>query len=353
MELLQACDGVVEGGVGRQVEDHRADLGAQEVVGAGGAEGGQARVLRSGEEVQDHVGVGEAPDLGVVGGGQAAQDGGQGGGPLAALGGGQRAVAGQGRPEGLGAPAFGEERLGGADDLQGVGLALLAGVRPGGDAVAAQDRADGSGVLLGDPGDVQAQLEAGPPPGHPDDAVAEALPGEPLAVLGGGQGDAGVGVQVVDVGGADEAVHGGVDGGGRASPSEQAVVEGGDHLVLALLARVDVDEGAQTVQAQDGEAVLGEGAEVAPGALDPQEFDGPSGDGVGPGAGGGGVAPGEVGVARVGAQGVAAGDELVDDGVGHGAVSLRGAVVGGCVRLAHAPHPAWVPPLRSSVTRSM
>ena len=83
----------------------------------------------------------------------------------------------------------------------------------------------------------------------------------------------GIGVEVVDVGGVDEAVHRGVDRRRRAAPAVQAVVERGDHLVLALDARIDVDERAQAVEAQDGEAGLGERAEVAAGALDPEQLD--------------------------------------------------------------------------------
>jgi hypothetical protein len=111
--------------------------------------------------------------------------------------------------------------------------------------VPAEDAADGLWVLLGDRGDVQAELEARPAPRHPDHAVAEALAGQRLAVGGGGQRDAGVGVQVVDVRSGDQAVHGGVDGRRRAAAAVQAEVEGGDHLVLALDARVDVDQRAE------------------------------------------------------------------------------------------------------------
>ena len=88
-----------------------------------------------------------------------------------------------------------------------------------------------------------------------------------------GDGDAAVGVEVVDVGGGDEAVHRGVDRRRRAAPPVEAEVERGDHLVLALLARVDVDEGPQAVEAQHGEAGLGQRAEVAAGALHPQQLD--------------------------------------------------------------------------------
>ena len=54
----------------RQVEHERRDLGPQEVVRAGGAERGQRWVLAPGQEVQHHRGVGEAPHLRPVGGGE-------------------------------------------------------------------------------------------------------------------------------------------------------------------------------------------------------------------------------------------------------------------------------------------
>ncbi len=133
--------------------------------------------------------------------------------------------------------------------------------------MATQDGADGLGVLRLHRGDVEPELEPGSAPGDPDDLVTERLLGELLAVGGAGQGDAGVGVQVVDVGGVDEGVHGRVDRGGGAALAEQAVVEGGDHLVLALHPRVHRAQGADAVQAQHRQPVGRQGAEVAPGPL--------------------------------------------------------------------------------------
>ena len=110
------------------------------------------------------------------------------------------------------------------------------------------------GVLRLDRGDVEAELEAGAAPRHPHDLVAEDLRRELLAVGGGRDGDARVGVQVVDVRRVDEAVHGRVDRRGRAALAVQRVVERGDHLVLAVDAGVDVDERTHAVEAQHGEA---------------------------------------------------------------------------------------------------
>lgn len=208
------------------------------------------------------------------------------------------------RAERLGPAVLLDVPRGRTDDLQGVGLTLLAGLAPRGDPVAAEYAADRLGVGLLERGDVEPELEAGPPPRHPQHPVAEDPRGQFGAVLGGGDGDAGVGVQVVDVDGVDEAVHGGVDGRRGAALAVQAEVERGDHLVLALDARIGVGHGAQPVEAQDREPFGGERAQVAARALHPHELDVAAGHGVALHPLGGGVAAREVGVARVRAEGV-------------------------------------------------
>jgi hypothetical protein len=97
----------------------------------------------------------------------------------------------------------------------------------------------------------------------------------------------------------------------------QAVVERGDHLVLALDPGVDVLERAQAVEAQDGEALLGQRAQVAAGALDPEQLDVLPGDRVLLDALGRRVAAGVVGVPRVGAEAVRTLDEKGDGLVRH------------------------------------
>ena len=227
-------------------------------------------------------------------------------------------------------------------------LGLLGGVPPGRDPVAAEDAAHRLRVGLLDRGDVEAELEAGAPPGHPDHLVAEDLRGELLPVRGGRDRDAGVGVQVVDVGRVDEPVHGGVDRRGRAALAVQAVVERGDHLVLALDTRVDVHQRPHPVQAQGREPGLGQGAQVTAGPLDPDQLDLLAGDGVDVGALGGGVSPGVVGVLLVGAEPVGSLDQLGHGLVGHD-VLLDGARWGWgeCSGPAQVQD-ACAPPTRSS-----
>ena len=111
--------------------------------------------------------------------------------------------------------------------------------------MAAEDHADGLGTGGVDRGDVETELETGTPPRHPRDAVAVDVLRQLLAVGRGGDRDAAVRVQVVDVRRGDEAVHRGVDRRRRAAATVATEVERGDHLVLARVARIDVDERAQ------------------------------------------------------------------------------------------------------------
>jgi hypothetical protein len=166
------------------------------------------------------------------------------------------------------------------DDMERVGLCLVAGGAPGRDAVAAQNDTDRARVFRLYRGDVQAELEAGPAPRHPDDGVAEDFLGQPLSVCRCGERYRAVGVQMVDVRHRDEPVHCGVDGWrGRSAPVE-AEVQGGDHLVLTVLAGVDVDQAAQPVEAQDSQSLAPQRAQIASGTLDPEQLDVVSGRGV-------------------------------------------------------------------------
>ena len=70
----------------------------------------------------------------------------------------------------------------------------------------------------------------------------------------------------------DEPVHRGVDRWRRATATVEAEVERADHLVLALDARVDIHERAQPVESKDGQAGLGERAEITARPLDPEQL---------------------------------------------------------------------------------
>ena len=189
----------------RQVEDHRPDLGPQEVVRARRPERGQPRVLGPATKSSTTAVSSKWPTCGRsvearprrTGSSAAARS--------------RRSAAGSGSkpgttgPERLGPAVLVDEPLGGPDDLERVRLAFVRGVAPGGDAVAAEDRADRLGPVAADRGDVETELEARPTPRDPRHAIAEAAAGQRLAVGGGRERDPGVGMEVVDVGGVDEA----------------------------------------------------------------------------------------------------------------------------------------------------
>ncbi len=76
---------------------------------------------------------------------------------------------------------------------------------------------DPAQVGLGGPQrfDLEGEFEARPSPRQPGDLVAEAPLGQLRTVLCCGEGDHRIGVEMVDVVGVEQRVHGGVDAGRR------------------------------------------------------------------------------------------------------------------------------------------
>ncbi len=130
VQFLEPGNGILDRGIGRQVKDQRLDLGAQEVVRAGRAQGAQARVLGGCEEVKDDGVIAEVPQLRLVRGRQAADHRCEGGGLGAALGFGQGSVAVQRGAERFSRAVVCDVFLGLFDDPERVGLGLLDWWRP-------------------------------------------------------------------------------------------------------------------------------------------------------------------------------------------------------------------------------
>ena len=189
--------------VGGRSSDQRAHLGAQEVVRARRAERGQRAASRpaTGSRARRRSSV-KWPDLRRVGRGQAAQDRGQGGGAVAPLGSGSGCVARRRpAPNGSGRPCSAMNASARADDLQRAAPRTRRSSSP--QAVMPwPPRMQPIALRVAPPAARRCRGRAGSRAAarathtHP---VAEALLGQRLAVGGGREGDAGVGVQVVDV----------------------------------------------------------------------------------------------------------------------------------------------------------
>ena len=191
VQLVQPGDGVLDRGVGRQVQDQRLDLGAQEVVGAGRcparASRGCSAAARKSSTTASSV---KWPTTAACRGGQAAERRGQRGGLGPPLGLRQRAVALQRRAEGLGPAVLGDVRRGRVDDPQACcsasALVSPQAVMPCPPRM--QPMACGVAALMAAMS--RPSWKPGPAPGHPDDGVAEDLRGQGLAVGRGGDRDA-------------------------------------------------------------------------------------------------------------------------------------------------------------------
>jgi hypothetical protein len=137
---------------------------------------------------------------------------------------------------------------------------------------------------------------------YPADLAVEEFLRDAPAVLGGGNGNGRVGVQVVDVVEGQKGVQRGVDGGRLGVEVENAVVEQLYHFVFEGQAPVPVLEGVQAVEVEAGQPAPRQRAQVAARALDPHDPYGLPRERIGFGRLATGVAAPVVGQAQVGAQ---------------------------------------------------
>ena len=335
---------------GRPGNKERADLGADEVVRATGAEEGEVFGLGRVDKLK-HVGrVGEARDPAIAGADAAAEGGSDLDGQLATFGaGGKEFAAEAGGAFGPGVDL--DELADVVDDGEGVCIALALGLAPGEEAVAAENDAVAGGVGEDCGAQHQAEFEAGTLPGQPDQGVAEGaveLFHFGFAVGRGGQGNSPVGVKVVDVGKGQKAVQGGVDGGGDRVVAEGAERVQGHHFIFKIDALVAALKGEELVLIEGGEAGALHAAQIAAGTLDPQDFNGLAGEGIDFSDFGTGVAAGEVGDAQIGAEQVGAIEEQLRlvEGVGDGGVpavfeELEGEGSGSCQSHRHQCKGNW------------
>ena len=195
------------------------------------------------------------------------------------------------------------------DDGERVQVALALRLAPGKQAVAAQHDAVAAGILLDGALHHHGQLKAGALPGHPDQRVAELaieLVHLGFAVGRGGQRDAPVGMQMIDVRKGKKAVQRRIDRSGNGIVAEGAERIHGDHLVFGVRALVAALQRQQLLLVERGEAGALDAAQVAARAFHPEHFNRLAGQRIGLSDLGAGVAAGKVGDAQVGAEQVGA-----------------------------------------------
>ena len=155
------------------------------------------------------------------------------------------------------------------------------------------------------------------------------------------EGDAGVGVQVIDVVRPDQTMHRSIDRRRSAPAPVQAEVEIRDHVVFVLNPAIDADHRPKPIQPEHRKTLLGQCAEIAPRSLDPQQLDRAAGHRIDFVALSGRVSAGVVRHSRIRTEPVAARDK---------SSNLRRAV---CRAFCHqAPQPAAWPPMRSAAVFS-
>ena len=257
-------------------DKERTDLGANEVVGAAGAEMGERGGVFGIDEAEDFRQVAVAGDEALLLRDAAAEKREQIGGQIAAI---VAALGDSAAEEGASLPLeMGVNELAQVvDHGDGVHVRLALGFAPGKESVSAEDDAVAAGVFAGSGAEHQAEFKAGPLPGNPDEPVAEfavELLHLLFAVRGGGQGDGPVGMQMVDVAEGQEAVQGRVNGGGNGVQSEGAEGIEIDHGVFFSDAAVARLEGEKLVEIKRGEAAALDAAQVAAAALHPEDFSG-------------------------------------------------------------------------------
>ena len=143
--------------------------------------------------------------------------------------------------------------------------------------------------------------------------------GQGFAVLGSGDRDDRVRMHVVDVLAREEAVQRGVDRRSARIQVERRVIVHADHVVLGLgleafvrAGRVGLLEADELVLIERGKVLTVAGAEVATGALDPEDLSLLSGEGVRFFNFGGGIAAAGVRDALVGSELIGAIDQTAD-----------------------------------------
>ena len=299
--LVERLDRCVEIAGGRVVGQHkRADLGAQEMIRAGRPERGQRLEILRIDELQHRRRVGEVANLALACRNMLANGGQELRRNIAPVGPRQRLDT---RPaEGRCLRPRAEPFGGLVDHLQRDPIACLRGRPPGEEPVPAEHHALHVRVGFSHRAKLEPEVEARPLPGQEPKLPAVNLLRQSLSVLACGNRNHSIRVNMVDMRMRNEAVQRGVDRGCARIEVEGAMIVERDHLVLVLEAAIDRLEAQELVHIERREAVELHRADVAAGALDPENRGRRAGQRIGRGQLRRRVAAAEIGDAQVAAK---------------------------------------------------
>ncbi len=293
--------------VGRRIEGHhqRADLGAEEMIWAAGAEIGQRLEVATIDEVQDHRLIVEMTDLALTAANAGTDLRHQARDDTGALSGRQRSDGGATENR-LALRLFGKpaDRL--VDDAQSGFIAVAGGFPPGQQAMGLQHHALGLRIGLGESGEVETELESRSPPGQPADLVAEDLGGQRLAVLRGSNRNHRIGMHVIDMAIGEIGMQRRIDRGRARVEVEGAMRQIADHLVFMSGAAIDLPQLQQLLHIERRKAIELHGADIAARALDPEHISLGTTQRIGQQDFGRGIAAAVIGDALIGAQQIGA-----------------------------------------------
>ena len=288
--------------------EERANLGADKVIGATGAQERKILgVLRV--DKLEHVGrIAEAGDPPVLGAHLAAKIRCDLNGKLLAIAAGWHNFPAEPGRAFLNSVAMNElPDL--VDDGKRVQVALALRLAPGEQSVAAQHDAVATGIRFDSLAHRQSQFKAGPLPWNPNQRVIELaveLVHLGLAVAGRSQRNAPVRMEMIDMRKWQESMQRRIDRSGYGIAAESAKRIQPDHVVLCVDALVNPLQCQQLLLTERGKARALDASQVAAGTLHPQHFNGFAVQRVDFSQFGTGVAAGKVRNAKVGTEQVRA-----------------------------------------------
>ncbi len=157
-----------------------------------------------------------------------------------------------------------------ADECDAGVITVTRGLSPAEQTVAFENEATPLRMGAYQFADAQAEIETWALPANPADFVTIYPLGYGLRLMGGRNGDDGIGVQVIDMTVGNEGMQRRIDTGGARIEPEGAVRQQPHHVVFGITALIKLFQTLHAIEIERGEAVALHRAEVTAGTFHPQ-----------------------------------------------------------------------------------